>query len=34
MLRFALDLQEYGSAEQLPKMEGKKMIMIINPKKK
>ena len=34
MLRFALELEEFGSAEQLPKMEGKKMIMVINPKKK
>jgi translation initiation factor IF-3 len=34
MLRFVLELEEFGSAEQLPKMEGKKMIMIINPKKK
>lgn len=34
MLKFALELEESGSAKQLPKMEGKKMIMIINPKKK
>ena len=34
MLRFALELEEFGSAEQLPKMEGKKMIMVINSKKK
>ena len=34
MLRFAVELEEYGNAEQLPKLEGKKMIMIINPKKK
>ena len=26
--------EEYGSVEQLPKLEGKKMIMLINPKKK
>ena len=34
MLKFALELEEFGSAGQLPKMEGKKMIMVINPKKK
>lgn len=34
LLRFAQELEEYGSVEQLPKLEGKKMIMLINPKKK
>ena len=28
------ELEEYGTVEQLPKLEGKKMIMMINPKKK
>ncbi|MDR2801761.1 MAG: translation initiation factor IF-3 [Prevotellaceae bacterium] len=31
LLRFAVDLEEYGKAEQLPKLEGKRMIMIIAP---
>lgn len=34
LLRFAQELEEYGAVEALPKLEGKKMIMIINPKKK
>lgn len=34
MLRFAVELGEYGNAEQLPKLEGKKMSMTISPKKK
>lgn len=34
LLRFANELQEYGKVEQLPSMEGKKMFMLINPKKK
>lgn len=34
LLRFAQELEEYGIIEQLPKLEGKKMIMMINPKKK
>lgn len=34
LLKFAQELEEYGSVEQLPKLEGKKMIMMINPKKK
>lgn len=33
LLRFANDLEEYGKAEQLPLMEGKKMQMILAPKK-
>jgi translation initiation factor IF-3 len=34
LLRFAQELEEHGIIEQLPKLEGKKMIMMINPKKK
>lgn len=34
LLRFAQELEEFGSVEQLPKLDGKKMIMMIAPKKK
>jgi len=34
MLRFALELEDYGVPENLPKLEGKKMTMIIGFKKK
>ncbi|MGB3948746.1 MAG: translation initiation factor IF-3 [Bacteroidia bacterium] len=34
LLRFANELEEYGKAEQLPLLEGKKMIMVMAPKKK
>ena len=34
LLRFALELEDYGQAEQMPKLEGKRMIMMIAPKKK
>ena len=34
LLRFAVDLEEHGKAEQLPKLEGKRMIMMIAPIKK
>ena len=34
LLRFAVDLEEYGKAEQMPKLEGKRMIMMIAPIKK
>ena len=34
LLRFALELEEYGKAEQMPKLEGKRMIMMIAPLKK
>ncbi|MCD8312559.1 MAG: translation initiation factor IF-3 [Bacteroidales bacterium] len=34
LLRFALELEEYGRAEQMPKLEGKRMIMMIAPLKK
>ena len=33
LLRFAQELEEYGKVESLPKLEGKRMIMIITPKK-
>ena len=33
LLRLAQDLENYGKVEQLPKLEGKRMIMLINPKK-
>ena len=33
LLRFALELEEYGKAEQMPKLEGKRMIMMIAPVK-
>ena len=29
LLRFAVELEEYGRAEQMPKLEGKRMIMMI-----
>jgi translation initiation factor IF-3 len=34
LLRFVNELEEYGKAEQMPLLEGKKMIMVIAPKKK
>ena len=34
LLRFAQELEELGKVEQLPKLEGKRMIMFISPKKK
>ena len=34
LLRFALELEEYGRAENMPKLEGKRMIMMIAPIKK
>jgi translation initiation factor IF-3 len=34
LLRFANELEEYGKVEALPKLEGKRMIMMIGPKKK
>lgn len=33
LLRFLKELEEYGAAEALPKMEGRRMIVIIQPKK-
>ncbi len=32
LLRFAQDLEEYGKVEQLPKLEGKRMTIILSPK--
>ena len=34
LLKFASELADLGAVEQLPKLEGKRMIMMINPKKK
>lgn len=34
LLRFAVELEEYGKAEQMPKLEGKRMIMMLAPIKK
>lgn len=33
LLRFASEIAEVGKVEQLPKLEGKRMIMLISPKK-
>lgn len=33
LLRLAQELEEYGKVEQMPKLEGKRMIMFISPKK-
>lgn len=34
LLRFANDLEEYGKVEQMPSLEGKKMFLYINPKRR
>ena len=34
LLKLAQDLEEFGKVEQLPELEGKRMIMFITPKKK
>lgn len=34
LLKLAQELSDVGVVEQMPKLEGKKMIMMINPKKK
>ncbi|MBO7584895.1 MAG: translation initiation factor IF-3 [Bacteroidales bacterium] len=34
LLRFAVELEDYGKAEQMPKLDGKRMIMMIAPNKK
>ncbi len=34
LLRLASELEELGKVEQLPKLEGKRMIMVISPKNK
>jgi translation initiation factor IF-3 len=33
LLKFAQELEEFGKVERLPKLEGKRMIMIVAPKK-
>ena len=33
LLRFLKELEEFGAAEALPKMEGRRMIVIVTPKK-
>jgi translation initiation factor IF-3 len=33
LLRFANDLEDYGKVEQMPALEGKKMIIMLAPKK-
>lgn len=33
LLKFAQELEEVGKVESLPKLEGKRMIMIVSPKK-
>ncbi len=33
LLKLAQELEEYGKIEQLPKLEGKRMIMFVSPKK-
>lgn len=33
LLKFAQELEEYGKVERLPKLLGKRMIMILTPKK-
>jgi len=32
--RLKTDLEEHGQVEQMPKMEGRQMIMVMAPKKK
>ena len=34
LLKFAQELEEYGVLEKMPELQGKKMAIIINPKKK
>lgn len=34
LLKFLQELEEFGAAESLPKMEGRRMIVMISPKKK
>ncbi|MGB5026365.1 MAG: translation initiation factor IF-3, partial [Saprospiraceae bacterium] len=34
LLRFIKELESYGVAEELPRLEGKRMHVIISPKKK
>ncbi|MFO8154865.1 MAG: translation initiation factor IF-3 [Pseudomonadota bacterium] len=32
--RVAADLEEHGTVEQMPKMEGRQMVMVVSPKKR
>lgn len=34
LLKLATELEDYGIVESMPKLEGKRMIMMITPKKK
>ena len=34
LARFVSDLEEYGKVDQTPRLEGKRMIIILSPKKK
>ena len=34
LLKFAQELSEIGALESMPKLEGKRMIIMLNPKKK
>jgi translation initiation factor IF-3 len=34
LLKFAQELEEYGTVEQLPRLEGKRLTVLFNPKKK
>lgn len=34
LAKFIADLEEYGKVDQLPRLEGKRMIIILSPKKK
>lgn len=34
LLKFLKELEEYGAAEELPKLEGRRMIVMVTPKKK
>ncbi len=34
LLKFLKELEEFGAAESLPKMEGRRMLVIVSPKKK
>ena len=34
LLRFAVELEEYGRAESMPSLEGKRMTMMLAPVKK
>ena len=34
LLKFAIDCEEFGKAENMPKLEGKRMYMMLSPNKK